>query len=180
MFYLPVNSFEDKRQMLCCFAKKNALIDGGGRVVMSIVCFFSYFFLSTNFFDVLLPCILLPALSRPDKGEAVVLFDKKRPINLIWKVLLLIFFLSRTKTFLQTWLRAREQVNEMEKVFYHLVSLIKQDIKKFSCIWFSPQPFIAFKKIKVFFIINFGFCKAGFRFNSITEVTQKVSSCQLR
>ena len=87
MFYLPVNSFEDKRQMLCCFAKKNALIDGGGRVVMSIVCFFLIFFFQVNFFDVLLPCILLPALSRPDKSEAVALFDQKRLINLIWKVL---------------------------------------------------------------------------------------------
>ena len=44
-------------------------------------------------------------LSRPDESEAVA--------------------------FLQTKLRAREQVNELEKVFYHLVSLIKQDIRNF-------------------------------------------------
>ena len=83
MFYLPVNSFEDKRQMLCCFAKKKRFDRRWWPSGYVNRMFFSYFFLSTNFFDVLLPCILLPALSRPDESEAVALLDQKRLINLI-------------------------------------------------------------------------------------------------
>lgn len=83
MFYLPVNSFEDKRQMLCCFAKKKRFDRRWWPSGYVNRLFFSYFFLSTNLFDVLLPCILLPALSRPDESEAVAMFDQKRLINLI-------------------------------------------------------------------------------------------------